>query len=213
MVRLSRALYFQKGSSNEHWKQCGLSEVGRPHAEGGMPAPPLSKHTIGDELKKLRCPAEQCMLSAEEIAQALGPRAHVERGRAQGPAGAVGEVVRAAAVDSAFRSYVGRIDFDEGPVPIAVSILALIFGTPESAERTFDHVARAAHLRTVIDESEVAVETIAGAAGMVSYWGFLHRAEAIVVLTLDTLSPQDVSVADLRSLVTAAAPRLAEALP
>ena len=96
----------------------------------------------------------------------------------------------------------------ESDRPIAVGALALVFDSDVKAERTFAQVADAAHVRAQVDGCAVAVETVTGAGGLVSYWGFLHRDAAIVVLTLDTVDPQYVSVADLRALVSVTAERL-----
>jgi hypothetical protein len=89
--------------------------------------------------------------------------------------------------------------------------MALVFDAPEKAAHTFAQVARAAHLSTDVDGSHVAVETVTGPTGLVSYWGFLHRRQAIVIVTLDTVDPQHVSIADLRSLVSQIAVRLQRA--
>jgi hypothetical protein len=43
---------------------------------------------------------------------------------------------------------------------------------------------------------------------LVSYWGFVHRREVIMILAIDTLDPQHLSVSDLRALVIRAARRL-----
>ena len=116
--------------------------------------------------------------------------------------------MRAAAVDTAFRRYVGTLNADDATLPVAVSAMALVFGSVDRADHIFAQVAEAAHLRADVDGCTVAVETATGPSGLVSYWGFLHRGDAIVVVTLDSLDPQRLSVADLRSLVRVVAVRL-----
>lgn len=124
------------------------------------------------------------------------------------PERTAGGTLRAAAVDSAFRRFGGEVTLDGAPRPAAVSVMALIFDSVATATHTFAQVAEAAHLKTQVDGCDVAVETVTGSGGLVSYWGFVHRDEAIVILTLDTVDPQDVSVSDLRALVVAAGRRL-----
>ena len=120
----------------------------------------------------------------------------------------MGEVLRSAAADSAFAQFAGRVQLDERELPMAVGMMALIFDSRAKAEQTFARVAEAAHMRTQMDGASVAVETVTAANGMVSYWGYVQRDDAIVILTLDTLDPHHLSVADLRSLVEVAADRL-----
>jgi hypothetical protein len=90
--------------------------------------------------------------------------------------------------------------------------MALIFDSKATATHTFDQVAAVAHLRAQLNGSDVAVETVTAPGGLISYWGFVHKDEAIVVLTLDTLDPQRVSVSDLRTLASATAKRLEAAV-
>ena len=73
-------------------------------------------------------------------------------------------------------------------------------------------VAEAAHLKTRLGQCEVAVETTSASGGLVSYWGYVYLGSQIVILTLDTVDPQAVSMTHFRSLVQAAAARL-ERLP
>jgi hypothetical protein len=117
-------------------------------------------------------------------------------------------VIQAAAKDSAFRRFTGEVALPDGERPVTVSAMALIFDSAALAARTFDRVAEAAHLRAKLDGCDVAVETVTSTGGLVSYWGYVHRDAALVVLTLDTLDPQHISVADLRSLTRVAADRL-----
>jgi hypothetical protein len=86
--------------------------------------------------------------------------------------------------------------------------MVLTFDPAERASHTFDQVAQAAHLRTELEGAAVAVETVTGQQGVVSYWGYIHRGSVIIVLTLDTLDPQAVSMSEFRALVTRAAERL-----
>lgn len=151
--------------------------------------------------------AEDYLLTTEEVREALRQVVHVED-RPAGPQNAIGEVLRAAAKDWSYRRFSGVLASDDGDMPFAVSLLVLVFASPAQAEQTFAQVAQAAHLRTEVDGCQAAVETVTAPGGMVSYWGFLHRGEVIMVLTLDSLSPQRLSMADLRSLVSLAARRL-----
>lgn len=152
--------------------------------------------------------AQALLLSVEEVQVALGPDVRVEKEEGSGPTPASGQVLRAAALDSAFRQYSGNLVSDEGKQPVSVSSLALVFDSPMKAAKTFGQVAEAAHLRTQLDGSSVAVETVTATSGLVSYWGFVHKGEAIVVITLDTLNPQRISVGNLRSLATLTVARL-----
>ena len=90
-----------------------------------------------------------------------------------------------------------------------MAVLALIFDSSEKAGRTFTQVAQAAHLRTEMDGAEVAVETVTAPSGLVSYWAYVHRDSAIIILTLDTLDPQQIAMSEFRGLVVRAAERLA----
>lgn len=152
--------------------------------------------------------AESALLTTGEVQRALGTDVRVEAAEADGQQPEIGNVIKAAAVESAFRRFPGRTS-DDGPErPLAVTEMALVFDSGEKALRTFSHVAQAAHLRAEVDGCSVAVETVTAPSGLVSYWGFLHKEETIVILTLDTLDPQKFSVGDLRALVAAAAGRL-----
>jgi hypothetical protein len=128
--------------------------------------------------------------------------------REPGTAASIGSVVAAAARDAAYRSYTGKISVEDTERPLAVGTMALVFGSVDTAERTFANVASAAHMRTRVSESSVAVETVTAQNGLVSYWGYLQRNDWILILTLDTMDPQIVSMTDFRSLVTAAAERM-----
>lgn len=151
--------------------------------------------------------ASRLLLTAGEVRAALGLQARVEVGAGASPP-APGEVLRAAATDSAYRRFTGTSSSGEVTHPLAVSILVLVFDAEDKALRTFSQVAQAAHLRAPVDGCDVAVETVTAPSGLISYWGFVHRAEVIEVITLDTLDPQQLSIADLRSLVTLAATKL-----
>ena len=150
--------------------------------------------------------ADDLLLNQSEVQSALTLAAGFTEVR--GPSrDSVGDVLRSAAADSAYRQFRGQLILNEEPRPLTVSQLALVFESGVTAQRTFDQVAAAAHLRAEVDSCEVAVETVS-TAGLVSYWGFVHRDRTILVLTLDTLDPQHVSVADLRGLVLGAAGRM-----
>lgn len=152
--------------------------------------------------------AESLLFGLADVRDALGPRVQLEVARENGSSTGVGEVVRSAAADSAFRRFKGTVTLDGQSRPLAVSGLSLVFDTPAKAARTFEVVAEAAHLRTRLEGCSVAVETVTSPAGLVSYWGFLWLDEAIVIVTIDTVDPQQVSITDLRSLVMVAARRL-----
>jgi len=149
--------------------------------------------------------ASDALVGQDGIVLALGPEARVEEDRSAAPSG-LGEVLQAAAVDSAYRRFSGR--FGPDATPFAVAELALVFDSPDTAAKTFVHVAEAAHMRTQIEGADVAVETVTAANGMVSYWGYVHLGAIITVLTVDSLNPQQVSIAALRALVTQVAGRL-----
>src|SRR5947209_4358083 len=152
--------------------------------------------------------AESLLLSNEDVRVALGESARIEPGTASPAPTSVGQVLRAAATDSAYGRFVG-VSVGEGEDrPLAVSSMALAFESAETASRTFDQVAQAAHMRTELEGAAVAVETVTGQQGLVSYWGYLHRGPAIVVVTLDTLDPQAIAMTEFRSLVVRAAERL-----
>ncbi len=152
--------------------------------------------------------AESLLLTASEAAAALGPRARLSLAQGQVSEKSIGDVLRAAASDSAYRHFRGGVTVDGIDHPMAAGIMVLIFDLAAKAEHTFREVAQAAHLRTQVEGADVAVETVTAPSGLVSYWGFVHQGAALVILTLDTLDPQYVSIADLRSLVAATASRL-----
>jgi hypothetical protein len=155
--------------------------------------------------------ADSLLLTPGEVAAALGSRAEIQSTGTQAPGQSIGDVVRAAASDSAYRHFRGVLTVGENERPLAAGIMALVFDAESKAERTFTQVAQAAHLRTELEGCNVAVETVTASSGLVSYWGFVQRGVALVIVTIDTLDPQQVSVADLRSLVAATAVRLDQA--
>lgn len=166
--------------------------------------------SAGEDLISIRVmKAQALLLTPRDIQSALGPRVHVESASPAQQGGPVaGDIIRAAAMDSAYRRFTGDLTTDGTSLPIAVSVMALVFDTLDKVRRMYSQVAQAAHLRTQVQECEVAVETVTAPNGLVSYWGFVHLGKAIVIVTLDTLDPQQLSVADLRSLVTVAARKL-----
>lgn len=145
--------------------------------------------------------AENLLLDSSEVGEALRARMTASSPARTGAVSGISGVLQAAAVDSAYRRYTGVVQADEEALPASVTIMALVFDGPELASRTFGVVAEAAHMRTQVNGSDVAVETVSSPQGLVSYWGFVHRDEAIVVIALDTLDPQRLSIADLRTLV------------
>lgn len=152
--------------------------------------------------------SEDLLPTSVEVQKALGRAVMMEEAERAGSLPPVGDVIKSAAVDTAFRRFLGTLDADGATLPVAVSVMALVFGSVERAGHIFAQVAGAAHLKAEVDGCTVAVETAAGPSGLVSYWGFLHRADTIAVVTLDSLDPQRLSVADLRSLVRVVAARL-----
>jgi hypothetical protein len=156
--------------------------------------------------------AKDLLLSMTDVQSAMGSRVlfTAPQDANSGPLG--GELVKSAAVESAFRRFAGHVDVDGHSSPVTAGVLILVFDSPEKAQRTFSQVGQAAHLRTEVEGCNVAVETVTSPSGLVSYWGFVQRGDVIAILTLDTLDPQEISVADLRSLVVAAGRRLQAAL-
>jgi hypothetical protein len=156
--------------------------------------------------------ARELLLSLPDVQDALGPRALFTSSEDANPGPLAGELVKSAAVDSAFRRFSGRLDVDGRTSPVTSGVLVLVFDSPQRAQRTFSQVGQAAHLRTEVEGSNVAVETVTAKSGLVSYWGFVQREDIIAILTLDTVDPHEMSVADLRSLVISVARRLEAAL-
>jgi hypothetical protein len=143
------------------------------------------------------------------VQAALGPTVLVEpEPRTEAPRSEIGAVIRAAAADSAYRRFRGHLLSEERPGAVEVGTMVLVFGDAGTADRTFGLVAQAAHLRTELEGCNVAVETVAGPGGLVSYWGYVQRGTTIVVVTLDTPDPQRVSISDLRAIMSTVAARL-----
>jgi len=156
------------------------------------------KHVVGRRL----------LPAAHDIERALGPNVRVEPVAENAAMQNIGAVAAAAAEDVAYRSFRGQIVFDDVGRQIAVGELALVFDRTAKAENTFARVADAAHLRIRLGASNVAVETVTAPNGLVSYWGYVQKDEVLLILTLDTLDPQDVSMTSFRALVTLGADRL-----
>jgi hypothetical protein len=155
--------------------------------------------------------AETLLLSRAEIQSALGPGIHLNDSNRGSQVQALGSVIGAAAIDTAFRAVRGLYAGDGGEGVLAVGMMALVFDSEQRAATTFNSVGEAAHLRTKVGDSLVAVETVTAQSGLVSYWGYIQHGPAILVLTLDTLDPQRISMSDFRALVTHAAARLERA--
>lgn len=152
--------------------------------------------------------AAYLLLEESDVKRALGGDVVLHLSREHAAVRAIGNVVAQAAVDAAFRSFAGHALLEGAPRPIAVGEMVLMFDNAEKALKTFSVVAEAAHLRTRLGGSSVAVETITTPAGLVSYWGFVHYWRVIAVLTLDTVDPNEVSMTNFRSLVTRSAERV-----
>jgi hypothetical protein len=76
----------------------------------------------------------------------------------------------------------------------------------------FDEVAKASHLRTSVDGTDVAVETVTASNGLVSYWSYLQRQKVLAIATVDTLDPARISMTEFRSVVGALSALLKRAL-
>ncbi|HLJ68182.1 MAG TPA: hypothetical protein VKX16_12565 [Chloroflexota bacterium] len=153
---------------------------------------------------------DDLLLDRAAVSSALGDRARLDPDRdpSAPPAHRLGSLVSAAALKSAYRTFSGFAQVDEAPTPLAVSEMALLFGSPERSANMFAQIAHAAHLRTTVAGIDVAVETVTSPAGLASYWGFLQRGDGLIILTLDTMSPEEISLSDFRLLVAAAADRM-----
>lgn len=153
--------------------------------------------------------ARSLLLERDDVVKALGGDVNLlptgERW-----AGAIGEVLQAAAADSDYVRYAGSVADGDEERPVAVGCMILKFANTDLASRTFDHVAQASHLRSELEGAQVAVETVPGASGLVSYWGYVHRGPVMAVLTLDTLAPQQIAMPEFRTLLSKSAERLAE---
>jgi hypothetical protein len=146
--------------------------------------------------------------SANEIQRALGPEVHLADSSKPANVQALGDVLGVTAIETAFRSVSGVLHSEASDVALAVATLALVFDTEERAFATFNSVGQVAHLRTKVGASMVAVETVTAPSGLVSYWGYIHHAQVMVVVTLDTLDPQRISMTEFRAVVTLTADRL-----
>jgi hypothetical protein len=152
--------------------------------------------------------ADSLLLSTAEIQRALGPEVHLTESSKSAQVQALGDVLGATAVETAFRSVSGVLHSEIGDIALAVATLALLFDTEERASATFNSVGQVAHLRTRVGASMVAVETVTAPTGLVSYWGYVHHARVMVLVTLDTLDPQRISMTEFRAVVTLTVDRL-----
>jgi hypothetical protein len=148
------------------------------------------------------------LLSSTEIQRALGPDVRLQDSSKRAQVHALGDVLGATAVETAFRSVSGVLESETGDVALAVATLALVFDSEDRASATFNSVGQVAHLRTKVGASMVAVETVTAPSGLVSYWGYVHHGQIMVIVTLDTLDPQKVSMTDFRAVVTLTADRI-----
>ncbi|HZU13620.1 MAG TPA: hypothetical protein VFB58_12340 [Chloroflexota bacterium] len=155
---------------------------------------------------------ETLLLTEEDVRQSLPQVLYVRPGPPGGQYPA-GDVLRAAAAASAYRRLDVVVGVGGEERPVTVSALALIFPSAARAEHTFRQVAEAAHLRTDVEGVRVAVETVTAANGLVSYWAFITQGPVILVLTVDTLNPQEISMSEFRQLVLRAGETLKSALP
>lgn len=203
--RMRNGVTSKNGHQNLHalYYRVVEREDGRPRYNERMSNESKRRSSPGTD----RLRAGALLPTLDEVQKALGPAVHVESPSGQ-TIGGLGDVIRSAAVDSGFRRFSGQMTQGDQTAPIAVSALALVFASRDIASRMYSHVAEAAHLRIQLSGCDVAVETVSSKRDVVSYWGFLHRDQVIVVLTLDTLDVQPVSIADLRSLVLATADKL-----
>jgi hypothetical protein len=144
---------------------------------------------------------ENLLLSPEETREALGPGVFLEASRGTKRAEQLGTMLKAAAVSSAFRSYAGRAQHQDLELPVQIGLMALVLQSESAAKHMFDEVAKASHLRTSLDGTDVAVETVTASNGLVSYWSYLQRQSVLAIATVDTLDPARVSMTEFRSLV------------
>lgn len=151
--------------------------------------------------------AADAALSLDDVRTALGDQVRLHPTERHEAVRSIGSIIAAAASDANYQSFSGQLVLAGVERPVAVGQMILVFDAVEKAERTFASVAQAAHLRTRVQECQVAVET-AATSGLVSYWGYIHRNKTIDVLTLDTLDPQVLSMTTFRALVSVAAERL-----
>jgi hypothetical protein len=154
--------------------------------------------------------AVDALLTLGAVRNALGDQVRLQPGAQNQAVQSIGSIIAAAASDAAYRSFAGQLVLASVERPVAVGQMVLVFESEEKAERTFTTVADAAHLRARLQDCQVAVETSA-TSGLVSYWGYIFRGRTLVVLTLDTLDPQVLSMTSFRSLVSEAAERLVSA--
>lgn len=155
---------------------------------------------------------DRLLLGPTEARDALGAGIVLEESKTQGQIQHMGQVLGTTAISSAFRSYAGRALNEEDSVPLQVGLMALVFADDRIVRHTFEQVARASHMRTKLGATDVSVETVAGANGLVSYWCYLSLGPVLIIATLDTLDPQRVSMTEFRSLVTRSSEHLERAL-
>jgi hypothetical protein len=151
---------------------------------------------------------DSLLLSSTEIQRALGPDVVLSNSSKPAQVQALGDVLGATAIETAFRSVSGLLHSESGDIALAVATLALVFDTEGRASATFNSVGQVAHLRTKVGASMVAVETVTAPSGLVSYWGYVHHAQVMVIVTLDTLDPQRISMTEFRAVVSLTADRL-----
>lgn len=151
---------------------------------------------------------DSLLLSSTEIQRALGPEVQLADSSKPAQVQALGDVLGATAIETAFRAVTGTLHTETVDIALAVATLALVFDTEERASATFNNVGEVAHLRTKVADSMVAVETVTAPSGLVSYWGYVHHGHVMVVVTLDTLDPQYISMTEFRTVVTLTANRL-----
>lgn len=148
------------------------------------------------------------LLSPSEIQRALGPEVQLVDSGKPAQVQALGDVLGASAIETAFRAVSGILHAEAGDIALAVATMALVFDSDERASATFNSVGQAAHLRTKVAGSMVAVETVTASSGLVSYWGYVHHGPVMVIVTLDTLDPQRVSMTEFRAVVSLTADRV-----
>ena len=153
--------------------------------------------------------ATAALLPLPVAREALGDEVRLQAGTDDQAVRSLGSIIAAAASDAAYRSLSGHLVLAGVERPVAVAQMVLVFDSSDKAEKTFNTVAEAAHLRTRLRDCQVAVET-STTSGLVSYWGYIQYGPNLVVLTLDTLDPQVLSMTSFRSLVSAAAERLTQ---
>lgn len=191
-------------------KPCVVTSEWKHRCDAPLPADVLLSRIVAlaVTLTRWSMKVDALLLSSLEIQRALGPDVQLADSSKPAQVQALSDVLGATAIETAFHSVSGRVHSENGDIALAVATLALVFDTEKRASATFNSVGQVAHLRTKVGASMVAVETVTSSSGLVSYWGYVHHAEVMVIVTLDTLDPQRISMTEFRAVVTLTVDRL-----